>query len=475
MHLEVLILRGLVEYTQFFSTVTPHLKSDYFHDVSMSSIVEFFKRYVDKYNRPPSYAALKVLCEKSAENNKLRPEVLDGCIDILERVQNENESIDIEWLTTETETYFRNQAVINALADSIQIHDQITKETGKSNHDLGAIPDILTEALQVSFDTSTGHDWLGDAEERFKSYSEKVDKIPFHIDILNTATNGGAERKTLNVILAGTNVGKSLGLVDLARHYTMNLGLNGVYCSFEMSETIVGKRTDAGAFKLSMDDFELMTPKVYSRKISAIRNQTNGNLFFKQFATAGAHVGHIRAWLKDLELKKGIKPDFIMIDYLGIMLSSRMRSSENTYLWIKSIAEEVRGLMIDYNAIGWSAAQVNRAGNDTLEIDLNHVAESAALSHTVDFMMAMAESEELAAEKKQVGRQLKSRYGDKNKYKTMLFGVDKDQQRWYNVKSEINDPKQEEVHQRAVDESFGEGSLDMIEDKDETELAGVNW
>lgn len=442
----------------------------------MATIVELFNKFIDKYNRAPSYAAIKVLCEKSAENNKLRPEVLDSCIDILERVQNENEDIDIEWLTGETETYFRNQAVINALADSIQIHDQITKETGKSNHDLGSIPEILTEALQVSFDTSTGHNWLEDAEERFLTYKEKTDKIPFHLDILNRATNGGAERGTLNIVLAGTNVGKSLGLVDLARHYTTNLGLNGVYCSFEMGHNVVGKRADAGAFKLSMDDFELMTPKVYSNKINAIRKSTKGSLYIKQFPTAGAHTGHIRSWLKDLEMKQGIRPDFIMVDYLGIMLSSRMRSSENTYLWIKNIAEEVRGLMIEYNAIGWSAAQVNRDGNNTLDIDLNHVAESAALSHTVDFMFALAESEELAKEQKQVGRQLKSRYGDKNKFKTFLIGVDKDQQRWYNVNDDANNPlpDESERYDRAVDENFG-GSLDTIESMDTSELEGVNW
>lgn len=620
MQLENLILKGLVEQQDFYSRVIPHLKTEYFHDASMEKIVELFQKYVEKYNRAPNYSVLKVLCEKSGESGNIPEEVYNGCEDLLKQAKSNTEEIDYEWLLSETESHFRNQAVLNALAESIDIHEKITKgKKDKMITDIGAIPDILTSALQVSFDTSTGHDWLGDADERFMSYLEKVDKIPFDIEILNKATGGGAERGTINVILAGcvhpdtevdvrikyrtktewpvyrmkisvikslldtkklisyddhafdvevkspdgwvsvteyvekgeyieyvattdetvircnedhlfetddgwkraadmthvthkvlhesgewvdisvvrtgntieivdiqvdhpnhryytqgisshnTNSGKSLGLVHLGRHYAMNLGMNVVYCSFEMGENIVGKRVDAGAMKMSMDDFGLMTPKVYSKKIDAIKKKTKGSYHFKQFPTAGANVTHIRNWLRELELKKGIRPDVIIIDYLGIMLSSRLKSSDHSYSWVKSIAEECRGLMIEYNAVGWSAAQTNREGNNTLELDLNHVGESAGLSHTVDFMMAAAESEELAQQGKQVIRQLKSRYGDKNKYKTFLIGVDKNQQRWYDV----NDKITEQVSSSAVQETYG--TDDVLTSYEADDIESVNW
>lgn len=471
MHLDTLIIKGMVEDQDYFHRVIPHIKTDYFHNPSMEKIVELSKKYVDKFNRPPNYSVLRVLCEKTGEAGNIPEEVFNGCLDILNTAESNTESVDVSWLLGETETYFRSQAVLNALAESIEIHERITKgKKDKQITDLGSIPEILTEALQVSFDTSTGHDWLGDAEERFMSYLEKVDKIPFDIDILNKATNGGVERGCLNILLMPTNSGKSLGLVHLGRHYAMNLGLHVVYCSFEMGENVVGKRVDAGALKMSMDDFGLMTPKVFSKKIDAIKKKTNGSYHFKQFPTAGAHVGHVRNWLRELELKKGIRPDVIIIDYLGIMLSSRMKSSDHSYSWVKSIAEEVRGLLIEYNAVGWSAAQTNREGNNTLEIDLNHVGESAGLSHTVDFMLAGAETEELAQQQKQLFRQLKSRYGDKNKYKSFLMGVDKNQQRWFDASDQ---PVGDAVSDAAIEQSYGtKDALSSFEDDD---VDSVKW
>jgi KaiC/GvpD/RAD55 family RecA-like ATPase len=285
-----------------------------------------------------------------------------------------------------------------------------------------------------TFNTNIGHDYFGSSYERFMSYKNKAKKVPFSIKILNMITKGGAEFGTLNLILAGVNVGKSLGLCSLAADYLKD-GHDVLYVSMEMAEEVVGKRIDAALLDISMDDIDegLITESEFVRKIEARRNKGCGRLIIKQFPTGGANVNHLHNLMSELELKKGFKPTVVIVDYLGIMSSSRMKYSENSYTMVKAISEELRGFAIEHNVVCWSAAQTNRSGWDNLDVQMGDIAESAGLAATADFILAVMESDELAEINQQKFKQIKSRYGDKSKMSSFLLTVLKNKQRWMDI------------------------------------------
>ncbi|WWQ13126.1 DnaB-like replicative helicase [Morganella phage vB_Mm5] len=404
--------------------------------------------HVTKYNAIPSKDAIKIALEK----RNLGETEFKGTTELLNLLKSAPE--DLSWLVDTTEKYCQEQAMYNALSKAIEIQTNAKLEPGKRNPkipDVGAIPELMQDALSVTFDTSIGHDWFEDYEKRWLLYQSKAMKIPFSIPILNKITKGGAERGTLNIILAGVNVGKSLGLCSLAADY-LQQGLNVLYITMEMAEHVCAKRIDANLLDVSLDDIDdnNITYADYQNKMEAIGKRKIGRLIIKQYPTGGASVSNFRALLNELKLKKHFKPDVIIVDYLAICASSRIRVySENSYTLVKAVAEELRGLAVEENAILWTGAQTTRSAWDATDVSMADTAESAGLPATADFMVAVIETDELAQQGIQVFKQIKSRYGDKNKWQTFEMGVKKANQRWYaidngkdysyNVQSKVNE------------------------------------
>ncbi|CCI88614.1 DNA primase/helicase, phage-associated [Yersinia phage phiR1-RT] len=430
-----IILSQLLDNQPYFSKVWPYMDASYFANGPAKTLFKTIKTHVDLYNKVPTKTALEV----ALANSKISDIELQGASKLLAELKSTPE--DQNWLIKESEKYIQQQAMYNATSRIIEIQTNAELPVGKQDKrmpDIGAIPDIMRDALSICFDAELGHDWLGDYEARFQSYISKAAKIPFRIGILNKATKGGVERGTLNILMAGVNVGKSLGLCSLAADY-MQSGYNVLYISMEMSEEVCAKRIDANLLDVSLDDIDdghISWPE-YKAKMEKWRKTSGlGRLKVKQYPTGGANANTFRAMLKELELKDNFIPDVIMLDYLAIAGSSRIKNfSENSYAIVKSVAEEIRGLAVETNTAWWTGAQVGRGAWDASDIDMADVAESAGLPATADFMLAIIETDELAQMGQQLIKQIKSRYGDKKhiKYSKFTLGVKKGNQRWYEL------------------------------------------
>lgn len=421
------IFSNLVYNSTYFVQVWPHLKRDYFEG-NAKQLYDLMENHVKQYNTIPSIAAINIALDKKS----LSDAAYSGTKELIDSLSNAPE--DLEWLTKETENYCKDKAMYRALSRSIEIQSNAQKpaeERDKKIPDVGAIPEIMQEALSVCFDSSVGHDYFEDYEKRWLLYQSKAMKIPFSIPILNAITKGGAERGTLNILLAGVNVGKSLGLCSLASDYIQQ-GKNVLYISMEMAEHVCSKRIDANLIDVSLDDLDngAITYVDYKNRMERLKKGKVGKLIVKQYPTSGAHVGHFRALIKELKLKKGFVPDVIIIDYLGICLSSRIKGAENTYSLVKAIAEELRGLAVETNTVMWSGAQTTRGAWDSSDVSMADTAESAGLPATADFMLAVIETDELVQQGLQLFKQIKSRYGDKNVFNHFNLEVRKGNQRW---------------------------------------------
>lgn len=389
------------------------------------------KNHADEYKRRATPEVLKVSLETLTGISEYDYAEVQQTIADLEP----HPSHDLKWLIDTTEKFCIEQSVFNALSESLSIQENAAKPLDQQNKrikSLGAIPDIMRDALSVCFDTSVGHDYFADWEPRYKSYIEKADKIPFKMSILNKITQGGVERSTLNLLLAGSNVGKSLALCHLATEYLLQ-GYNVLYISMEMSEAAVSKRIDANLMDISMDDFDTITKNAYGSKIGNLEKKTQGKLFIKQFPTAGANVTHFNTLMNELRTKKDVVPDVVIVDYLGICSSSRISNAENTYVHVKAIAEEVRGFAVEHNVAVWSAAQTTRSAWDSSDMGMGDIAESAGLAHTADLILGVMETEETVALGQQRVKQIKSRYADRNQDQTFMVAVSKGKQRWGDV------------------------------------------
>lgn len=426
------ILSNLIFNEEFFRVAYPHLKSEYFGNGQERVAYSIFQKYVEKYDTLPTVNAL--LVELESKSNLSQNDYEETKTFISSFV---NSPEDFQWLIDSTEKFCQDKALYIATSHAIEIQSNSALPKDEQNTklpDVGAIPDILRDALAICFDTSVGHDYFEDYEQRWENYTKKVAKIPFGCGILDKITKGGVERRTLNLIMAGVNVGKSLTLCSLASDY-LTQGLNVLYISMEMSEEMVSKRVDANLMNLSMDDFDTLTGGSYKDKIKAIKNRNKiGKLVIKQFATGGAHVGHFNALMEELRTKKGWKPDVVMVDYLGICASSRMKVySENSYALVGAIAEELRGFAFRWDVAVWSGAQTNRNGWNSTDVEMGDIAESAKLAATADFVLALMETDELAEMGQFLAKQIKSRYGDKSKWNKFNLGVDKGKQRIYEL------------------------------------------
>lgn len=430
------ILSHLLYNQAFFNKVWPYMADDYFEHGPAKNVFKIINAHVQKYQAVPSKTALGVALDQST----LGEVEVQGASELIDKLQDTPE--DLNWLVAETEKYVQDSAMYNATSKIIEIQTNAQLPPEKRDRklpDVGAIPDIMRQALSISFDSYIGHDWMEDYEARWLAYQNKARKVPFKLNILNRITKGGAETGTLNVLLAGVNVGKSLGLCSLAADY-LQTGKNVLYISMEMAEEVCAKRIDANLLDVSLDDIDdgNVSYAEYKGKMEKWRSKnTLGRLVIKQYPTGGAHANTFRALLNELKLKKNFVPDVIIIDYLGICASCRIKVyTENSYTLVKAIAEELRALAVETETLVWTAAQTTRSGWDASDISMADVAESAGLPATADFMLAVIETEELAQQGQQLIKQIKSRYGDKNINNKIMIGVKKGNQRWVEITQE---------------------------------------
>lgn len=430
------ILSQMLGNREYFSKVWPYMKADYFERGPAKTVFKTIQDHVEEYSNVPTKTALDL----AIDNSTLSEVEVQGAKKLISSLNALPE--DQDWLLKETEKYVQDKAMYNATSRIIEIQTNAglpKDQRDKRMPDIGAIPDIMRDALSVCFDSKLGHDWLDDADARFQTYLDKKNKIPFRLNILNRITKGGVEYGTLNILLAGTNVGKSLGLCSLAADYLQS-GYNVLYISMEMSEEVCAKRIDANLLDVSLDDIDdghLSYPEFKAKMDKWRKTSTLGRLKVKQYPTGGANANTIRALLNELKLKQQFVPDVIVVDYLAITGSFKIKVfSENSYGLVKAVAEELRGLAVEQKVALWSAAQTTRGGNGASEIDMTDIAESFGIAHTADFMLAVVETEELAQMGIQLIKQLKSRYGDKNYFNKFNMGVKKGNQRWYEIEQE---------------------------------------
>ena len=424
MKLELLILNQLLKDEDYLRRVIPFLKDEYFTDWSERKVFQHVKNFVEQYNVSPSVEALEI----SLQGDKtLTEEEFTKVVDIVQTFG--EQQTNKEWILDETEKFCKDKAVYNAIVQSIQIIDGKDKKFTSE-----AIPEILKDALGVSFDNSVGHDYLTDSDDRFDFYHKTEERIPFDLDMFNKITKGGLPNKTLNIALAGTGVGKSLFMCHMAAG-AMSQGKNVLYITMEMAEERIAERIDANLMNVTMDDLKNLPKQMFDDRISRIRNKTEGKLIIKEYPTASAHSGHFRALLNELNLKKEFRPDIIFIDYLNICASSRfkMSGSVNSYIYIKGIAEELRGLAVEFNVPIVSATQTTRSGYANSDMELTDTSESFGLPATADFMFGIISTEDLEKLGQLLIKQLKNRYNDPSQHKRFVIGVDRAKMRLYDV------------------------------------------
>jgi archaellum biogenesis ATPase FlaH len=422
--IQTIILKSLTTNEEFFRKAIPHLKKEYFEN-EHAAVYDLYLQFVSKYNKLPTPAILEIEFQNSIYVN--RPAANDTLS--LVKTLGEDLKVEIEWLIESTEKWCKDRAVYLALMESISIID------GNTDKAEGAIPEILTKALSVTFDTNVGHDYFDNAAERYDFYHTKEDKIPFNLEMLNTITGGGVPRKSLNIILAGTGVGKSLAMCHFAAD-ALSQGRNVLYITLEMAEEKIAERIDANLFDVEIQDIKSLSKESFINKAHIINQKTHGKLIIKEYPTAVAHVGHFRSLLAELKMKKKFTPDVIYIDYLNICGSSRIKGlggSVNTYSLIKAIAEEIRGLAVEHNVPIWSATQVTRSGFGNTDVEITDTSESFGLPATSDLMLALISTEQLESINQVMIKQLKNRYNDPTQNKRFVVGIDRAKMRLYDV------------------------------------------
>lgn len=423
--LEQTILRNLLTNEPYMRKVVPFLKKEYFEGVYQHIFTEVTK-FVTKYNKLPTLEAFKIEIDQS---DRISDQMYTHAVDILPNIFERKEE-NMQWLLDTTEKWCQDRAVYRAIMESISIidgkHEKLTKN---------ALPDILQNALAVSFDTNIGHDYLENVDERYAFYHEQEERIPFDLDYFNRITKGGLPNKTLNVALAGTGVGKSLFMCHVAAS-ALSQGRNVLYITMEMAEERIAERIDANLLNVPIDQLENMSQDMFSNRVRKIAESTNGKLIIKEYPTGQAHSGHFRALLMELKLKKKFVPELIFIDYLNICASSRMKSmggAINSYTYIKAIAEELRGLAVEFDVPIVSATQTTRSGYGNSDPGLEDTSESFGLPATADLMFALVSNDELSSLGQIMVKQLKNRYNDPNVDKRFVVGVDRSKMKLYDV------------------------------------------
>jgi replicative DNA helicase len=430
MRIEKAILNHLINDEEYARKVLPFIKSEYFQDPSEKLLIDKIVEYSSEYNSIPTREALTVELDR---DDKINDEQFKATTDLVSSLVLE-EKTNLEWLLDSTEEFCQERAVYNAIMDSIQIIDGKDSNMGK-----GAIPEILTKALAVSFDAHIGHDFLEDFDDRYEFYHRKEERVPFDIELLNQITKGGLPKKSLNIILAGTGVGKSLAMCHMASANLMD-GKNVLYITMEMAEEKIAERIDANLLNTSLDDLKALPKDLYTKKVERVKNKTLGKLIIKEYPTASAHVGHMRHLVNELALKRNFTPDIIYIDYLNICMSQRVKagSNVNSYTYVKAIAEEIRGLAVEKAVPIVSATQTTRSGYTNSDPGLEDTSESFGLPATADLMLALVSTEELEDLDQIMVKQLKNRYADPGSNKRFVVGIDRAKMRLFDSEDQDN-------------------------------------
>ena len=430
MTIENTILSSLLNDEDYGRKAVPYLKAEYFTDQDQRIIFELIDEYVKQYNRFPTKDAIAIDLQNISAITDHQFSAIKEKIDTLGQVD-----VDKQWLLDNTEKFCQDKAIYNAIMQSIKILDGKTPELGK-----GMIPDVLAKALAVSFDTHIGHDFIDDAESRFEFYHKKEVRIPFDLEYFNNITKGGTPRKTLNIALAGTGVGKSLFMCHCAAS-NLTKGLNVLYITMEMAEEKIAERIDANLLDVTIDQLMIMPKDSYDKKMARLKDNTKGKLIIKEYPTASASSGNFRHLLNELKMKKNFVPDIIYIDYLNICASARIKqgANVNSYTYIKAIAEELRGLAVEFNVPIFSATQTTRSGFGNSDVGLEDTSESFGLPATADFMFALISTEELQGMNQMMVKQLKNRYADPSLNKRFIIGVDRSKMKLYDVEQSAQD------------------------------------
>jgi len=425
--LEQIILKNLIYNEAFTRKVIPFIRADYFSDDTEKVIFKEVFDFTNKYKNLPSHEALVI---NLTESKSLTEPQVQSAVRLLSEIkETKDEKVELAWLTEQTEKFCQDRAIYNAIMESVGILDD--KKTTKSK---GEIPKLLSDALGVSFDSNVGHDYINDYDNRYDFYHRVESRIKFDLDIFNKITKGGLPVKTLNIALAGTGVGKSLFMCHVAAG-CLSQGQNVLYITLEMAEEKIAERIDANLLNIDINELHTISKNDYEKKFEALRAKTHGKLIIKEYPTAGASTLHFRALLNELALKKSFKPDIIFVDYLNICASARIKpgGNVNSYTYIKSIAEELRGLAVENNLPIVSATQTTRSGFTNSDPGLEDTSESFGLPATADFMFALVSNEDLLNLNQILVKQLKNRYSDPNHFKRFVLGVDRAKMRLYDV------------------------------------------
>ena len=427
---EHVILENLLYNDEYSRRVVPFLKDEYFHDRTEKILYGTISDFILKYNNLPTKEAVVIDIDK---NKSITEDEYKGVIELMDNLEKKDELPDFDWLVTETETFCKDKAVYNAIMESIHIIDG--KSATKTEN---AIPNILSDALAVSFDTNIGHDYIEDSDERYDFYHKVEKRVPFDLDFFNTITNGGTPQKTLNIVMAGTGGGKALFMCHHAAN-CLSQNLNVLYITCEMAEERIAERIDANLMDITMDNLKDLPKQMYDSKLNTTTAGITGKLIIKEYPTATANSNHFRILLDELNIKKKFKPDIIFVDYLNICASARLKTggNVNTYQYVKSIAEELRGLAVQYNVPIWSATQTNRTGFSSTDVGLEDTSESFGLPATADFMVALIATEELDEQNQVLVKQLKNRYNDTVANRKFILGINR-------AKMKLSDVKRDE-------------------------------
>jgi len=419
---ELLVLNNLLQKEKYTRKVIPFIKEEYFQELKEKVIFQEIFSFVEKYNQIPNKESLLIEIENRTDINEGSYREIVECVSSFEEIESND-----EWLVDTTEKWCRDRAIYIALMDAIQIADGKDEKRGRN-----AIPSILSDALSVSFNSQVGHDYLEDYESRYEYYHRKEDKIPFDLEFFNKITKGGLPNKTLNIALAGTGVGKSLFMCHVAAA-ALSQSKNVLYITCEMAEEKIAERIDANLLNINIQKIGELPKSMFENKVNSIAKKTQGSLIIKEYPTASAHVGHFRALLNELSIKKSFRPDIIFIDYLNICASSRYRGNGavNSYSYIKAIAEELRGLAVEANVPIVSATQTTRSGYGSSDVDITDTSESFGLPATADLMFALISTEELEQLGQIMVKQLKNRYNDPTVNKRFVVGIDRAKMRLF--------------------------------------------
>ena len=427
MRLEQTILKNLIYNEDYLRKVLPFVKPEYFQDKTERTIFNEISLFTTTYNSTPTIEAIGIAVK---EKNSFSNDEVEKLHSYLKEIESTKEtSTQVQWLVDKTEKFCQEKAIYNAVLGSISILDGKDK-----TNDKGQIPKILSDALAISFDATVGHDYLENSDERYEFYHKTEERIPFDLEFFNKITKGGLPKKTLNIALAGTGVGKSLFMCHVAAG-AMTQGKNVLYITMEMAEEKIAERIDTNLLNVTIDDLMELPKDVYDKKVKRVRDKTTGKLIIKEYPTASASTIHFRTLLNELNLKKSFVPDIIFIDYLNICCSSRIKAGANinSYTYVKSIAEELRGLAVEFGVPIVSATQTTRSGFSSSDPGLEDTSESFGLPATADLMFALITSEELEALNQIMVKQLKNRYADPTYYKRFTVGIDRSKMRLYDI------------------------------------------